>query len=113
MELSIGKKILPIEVMNTPTQKTLGMMGRKNIDGGMLFTFPDIQEQSFWMKNCLIPLDILMMVDNKVTQIHPNCPPCNTSTCKHYKGVGNKVLELKGGECEKLNIKKGDNLNFI
>ena len=113
MELSIGKNILPIEVMDTPNQKSLGMMGRKKLKGGMLFPFSEVQEQSFWMKNCLITLDILMLLNNKVTQIHSNCPPCNTNPCKNYKGVGNKVLELNGGECKKLGIQKGDTLNFI
>ena len=113
MELSIGKNILPIEVMDTPTQKSLGMMGREKLNGGMLFPFSEVQEQSFWMKNCMVPLDILMLVDNKVSQIHDNCPPCTTNPCKDYQGVGNKVLELNGGECKKLGIKKGDTLNFI
>lgn len=113
MELSINGNILPIEVMSTPTQKSLGMMDRKKLNGGMLFIFSDIQEQSFWMKNCVIPLDILMLVDNNVTQIHHNCLPCTTNPCKNYKGIGNKVLELNGGECKRLGIKKGDTLNFI
>lgn len=113
MELSINRKTLPIEVMKTPSQKSLGMMGRKKLNGGMLFLFPDVREQSFWMKNCIIPLDIIMLVDNKVTKIHSNCPPCKTTACEHYKGIGNKVLELNGGECKKLGIKIGDELDFI
>jgi len=112
MELSIGKNILPIEVMDTPRKKILGMMGRKNLDGGMLFTFPNIKEQSFWMKNCLIPLDIIMMVDNQVTKIHRNCPPCKEQPCDSYRGNGNQVLELKGGESERLGIREGDILKF-
>ena len=40
MELSINRKTLPIEVMKTPSQKSLGMMGRKKLNGGMLFTIP-------------------------------------------------------------------------
>ena len=113
MELSINRKTIPVEVMETPSQKSLGMMGRKKLNGGMLFNFPDVREQSFWMKNCIIPLDIIMLVDNKVTKIHYNCPPCTTNPCENYKGIGNKVLELNGGECKKLGIKVGDTLNFI
>jgi len=72
----------------------------------------NIKEQSFWMKNCLIPLDIIMMVDNQVTKIHHNCPPCKEQPCDSYRGNGNQVLELKGGESERLGIREGDILEF-
>lgn len=111
MELIVGKYNLPLEVMDTPTRRTIGMMGRKKLDGGMVFLFPNIKEQSFWMKNCLIPLDIIMLIDNKVTSIHKNCPPCTTQ-CERYTGLGNKVLELKGGMCDKLGINTGDVLDI-
>ena len=111
MELTVGKYILPLEVMDTPTKRMVGMMGRKKLNGGMLFILPNIQEHSFWMKNCLIPLDIIMLVDNKVTTIHKNCTPC-MNNCERYTGLGNMVLELKGGMCDKLKIIEGDELNI-
>lgn len=111
MELIVGKYNIPLEVMVTPRQRTIGMMGRHKLDGGMIFLFSDIKEKSFWMKNCLIPLDIIMLIDNQVTTIHKNCPPCNT-TCPRYNGLGNKVLELKGGMCDKLGISEGDILDI-
>jgi len=52
-----------------------------------------------------------MLVDNKVTTIHKNCIPC-MNDCEHYRGLGNMVLELKGGMCNKLNITEGDELNI-
>ena len=105
MELNVGKYNLPLEVMDTPNKRMTGMMGRENLDGGMIFLFPHVQEQSFWMKNCKIPLDIIMLIGNKVTTIHKNCLPCLSHPCKHYKGIGNKVLELNGGMANKLGIK--------
>jgi len=113
MELLINGNTLPIQLMATPAQKSLGMMGRKNLNGGMLFIFPDVQEQSFWMKNCLIPLDIIMLVNDEVTKIHDNCHPCKTKVCQTYTGIGDKVLELNGGDSKKLGIKVGDKLEFI
>jgi|6_EtaG_2_1085325.scaffolds.fasta_scaffold43886_2 hypothetical protein len=103
---------IPLEIMKTPTQRNKGMMGRKSLEGGMLFLFRDIQELSFWMKNCLIPLDIVFMVNNKVTNIEKNATPCSTTQCPYYRGVGNMVLELNGGETNTLDIKKGDKLVF-
>lgn len=112
MELSIGKNVLPLEVMDTPHKRKLGMMGRKKLNGGMIFLFPNIQEQSFWMKNCVIPLDIIMMVDGKVTKVHSNCKPCKTKNCDKYQGIGNQVLELNSGDANNLGIKVGDDLNL-
>jgi len=103
---------IPLEIMKTPNQRNSGMMGRKSLNGGMLFLFPNIQELSFWMKNCLIPLDIVFMVNNKVTNIEKNVPPCSTSDCVVYRGIGNGVLELNVGETDTLDIKKGDHLVF-
>jgi len=105
MELKVGKYNLPLEVMDTPNKRRRGMMWREKLDGGMLFLFPNTQELSFWMKNCKIPLDIIMVSDNVVTTVHKNCLPCTTPECKHYKGIGNKVLELNGGMAHKLGIK--------
>jgi hypothetical protein len=102
---------IPLEIMKTPNQRNKGMMGRKSLNGGMLFLFPDIQELSFWMKNCLIPLDIIFMVNNKVTHIAKNATPCTTQ-CPSYRSIGNRVLELNGGEVDVLGISQGDTLEF-
>ena len=99
--------------MSTPRSTQVGMMGRDNLEGGMLFLFDDIGERSFWMKNCFIPLDIIFIINNNINQIYPNCPPCKDQQCDHYFGIGNKVLELPGGSVDTLNIKEGDSLNFI
>jgi uncharacterized membrane protein (UPF0127 family) len=64
----------------------------------MLFLFDDIAERSFWMKDCLIPLDIIFMVRGQVSEVYENCPPCTVEPCEHYVGLADKVLELNGGE---------------
>ena len=102
---------IPLEIMKTPNQRNSGMMGRKSLEGGMLFLFPNIQELSFWMKNCLIPLDIVFMVNNKVTNIEKNATPC-TIQCPSYRSIGNRVLELNGGDTDVLGISLGDTLEF-
>ena len=70
MKIKIKNQTLPLEIMSTPNSRELGMMGRNSLDGGMLFIFPDVSEKSFWMKNCLIKLDIIFIVGNKITKIY-------------------------------------------
>jgi uncharacterized membrane protein (UPF0127 family) len=69
---------------------------------------------SFWMKNCIVPLDVIFIENNIITKIHHNCPPCKSvnDDCKLYKGTGNLIIEMLGGTCKKLHIKKGDNVFF-
>tara|TARA_R110000824_G_scaffold99615_2_gene237058 strand:+ start:2927 stop:3262 length:336 start_codon:yes stop_codon:yes gene_type:complete len=110
MNVIIDNKEIPLEIMKTPTAISTGMMGRESLEGGMLFLFREVSERSFWMKDCLISLDIIFIIDNKVTKVHRDCPPCNENKCKSYYGVANKVLEVPVGEYE---ISEGDILKFI
>lgn len=84
------------------------MMGKKfdgNFDG--LLFFMNLGNHSFWMKNCIVPLDIIFIEDGEVQTIHHNCPPCKGTPCESYKGFGDLVLELPGGTCKKYDIKEG------
>ena len=78
----------------------------KDFDG-MLFLMGS-GEHSFWMKDCIIPLDIIFIDGDEITKIHSNCKPCHEKYCPHYEGFGDMVLELEGGTCEKLGIEEGD-----
>ena len=90
-----------------------GMMGKKfdsNFDG-MLFMMPDKKNQTFWMYDCLIPLDIIMIDGNVITKINHSCPPCDDKeNCEMFEGFGNIVLELDGGTCKELGINEGDKI---
>jgi uncharacterized protein len=97
MKIRLNNKEIKVEIMNTPNSISTGMMGREQLDGGMLFLFDGVGERSFWMKDCLIPLDIIFMVDGEVNEVYENCPPCESEPCKHYWGLADKVLELNGG----------------
>ena len=109
MNIVLHNKEVPLELMTTPNQQITGMMGREYLAGGMLFLFSEVSERSFWMKDCIIPLDIVFIVKNKVTKVSPNCPPCNSNNCKSYFGIADKVLELSSGE---YSIQEGDRLVF-
>jgi hypothetical protein len=71
------------------------------------------EEQSFWMKNCIIPLDIVFINDDMTIQsIQKNCPPCSSNDCEHYPGNGKYVLELLGGTCEECGIENGQKIKI-
>jgi uncharacterized membrane protein (UPF0127 family) len=93
MNVKIGDNILPAEYMNTPEQISKGMMGRKTLNGCMVFKM-NKGYHSFWMKNCLINLDIIFVLNNRITRIYRNCEPCDIECNKRYNGIGDHVIEL-------------------
>ena len=108
VKTKIKDNILSSKICATPDQIENGMMD-KTFEGfdSMVFLMNG-KSHSFWMKNCIIPLDIIFIKNNVVNKIHHDCPPCNSDQCESYTGVGNVVLELPGGYCQDHNIKEGD-----
>lgn len=101
------------KVLKTPEEITLGMMG-KTFTGefdALLFVM-NKPESEFWMKNCIVPLDVIFIDNGKITKIYHNCPPCKTEECKTYPGKGDLVIEMPGGTCKALNIKTGAKVYF-
>jgi len=115
MNVTIGDNSFKVKLCTTQKSISEGMMG-KNFNetfNGMLFMMPERTEQSFWMYNCIIPLDIVMIDNGMITKIHHDCRPCDDDvSCESYKGLCSEVLEIAGGSCEKLGIKKGDQVSF-
>ncbi len=108
-----------VELADDDNSRALGLMYRKQMDDGegMLFIFPDSQMRAFWMKNTLIPLDILYFDANKkIVSISENTPPCkNTSSrCPNYpsKKPTKYVLEINAGLSEKYGFKAGDEIEI-
>jgi uncharacterized membrane protein (UPF0127 family) len=89
------------------------MMG-KTFDGfdGMFFIMPKDGNQSFWMKNCIVPLDMIFISKNIINDISPNCLPCDADDCPSYKGQGGFVLEVPAGTCRNQGIKIGDIVDY-
>ena len=105
------------KVLKTPNETRLGMMG-KRFNGAfdaLLFVMTR-SESNFWMKNCIVPLDVVFIDKGIITKIHHKCPPCTATTtaekCVTYPGVGNLVMELPGGECKRLRIRAGTRVSF-
>jgi uncharacterized membrane protein (UPF0127 family) len=114
MFVRINNENFNVKVCNSRREISEGMMGKEFIGfDGMLF-FMGNGNHSFWMKNCIIPLDIIFIdSDLIITEIHSNCEPCDTPTCESYHGYGKYVLEIEGGRCQDENIKIGDSVSFI
>jgi len=114
MNVRINKNIFKVKTLIDKKSQSIGMMGKKFGNGfeGLLFLMGG-RRQCFWMKNCIIPLDIIMIKNNHIVKIHQNCPPCTTEKCNHYCGQGNIVLELPSGTCKELDIQRGDKVEYL
>ena len=99
-----------VEVARTPQEQQDGLMFRKSLGGdqGMIFPYDPPQDVAFWMKNTLIPLDMLFIrADGTIARIAANTEPLSTRTIPSGEPVL-AVLELNAGTAAKLGVKPGD-----
>jgi len=111
-------KAVTAELAVTDAERQKGLMFREEIlpDQGMLFVFEEEGIQSFWMKNTLIPLDLLWLDSGKrIIHIERDVPPCKQDPCPTYgpDGPARYVLELKAGEAAANVLKLSDRLQFV
>ena len=114
--LLIKDQLIKIELAGTPAKQILGLSNRANLaqDSGMLFIFNDLVVRNFWMKDMLIPIDIIWINNDKVVGIEKNASiptATNTPIFRSSEAV-NLVLEVNAGYANKHNIKIGDNIYF-
>jgi len=106
-----------IELAITNEEQMLGLMFRKSLDQnkGMLFVFKEEGEYSFWMKNTLIPLDIIWIDKNQeVVFISENTQPCKQDPCSST-APGQKakyVLEINAGIVKEIKLKTGEKVDI-
>ena len=99
-----------VEMAVNDTQRARGLMFRDKLGPyeGMLFDFHQEAPVSFWMKNTLIPLDMVFIAgDGTIRHIHANAKPLSTDTIPSEYPV-RAVLEINGGSARLLGIKPGD-----
>ena len=111
--VTVGNVTVYAEAADTFAEREMGLMNRTylNEDAGMLFIFPTPQQQSFWMKNMRIPLDIVFITaDNHVLEIYASVPPCAGDVCPLYTSSApiQYVLEVNSGFCARNGIVSGD-----
>lgn len=109
-----GSHKFAIEVATTPAQMAQGLMFRPHLaaDAGMLFDFHNPSMATMWMKNTLIPLDMLFVAaDGRIVNIHERAVPGSLDTIAAAAPV-RAVIELNGGTAARLGIKPGDRVVY-
>jgi uncharacterized membrane protein (UPF0127 family) len=106
-----------VELATDNAQRQRGLMMRQSLpaDHGMLFVFPRTEPQAFWMKNTLIPLDMLYFdATRQLVSMQLNVPPCRADPCPVYpsEGPARYVLELSGGTARRIGVQPGDELKI-
>ena len=112
------KPSLNLEIANSEKERKIGLMYRKSLDkySGMFFDYNELSEVKIWMKNTIIPLDIIFLEGSKIVHIVQNALPCmefNTNCPKFSAGQPvDSVIEVNSGIVKEYNLKIGD-LLFI
>jgi uncharacterized membrane protein (UPF0127 family) len=99
-----------VDLATNDAERSRGLMFRKELGAyeGMLFDFYQEMQVSFWMKNTLIPLDMVFIAANgTVKHVHANAVPLSTDAISSLYPV-RAVLEINGGSARLLGIKPGD-----
>lgn len=101
-----------IEIADTFASRQQGLMNRPSLpqDAGMLFVFDTPGSYGFWMKNTLIPLDIIWMDEDFVVVDTATMEPCIADPCSTYNhsGVAMYALEINAWLVDTYAIKQGD-----
>ena len=103
-----------IELAISSEERGKGLMHRDKLplDHGMLFIYPDNQYVTMWMKNTLIPLDMIFIKQNgEIEQIVSMTTP-NSLKYISSKNLVRAVLEINGGLSKYLKINKGDKIDY-
>lgn len=117
-KICISETCFYMEIAKTPEEREQGLMHRDTLDEqtGMFFLFPNEGVHTIWMKNTLIPLDIIWInEEKKVVHIKHNAQPCTNSLCPLIipNAEASYVLEINGGLAKKYNIKEGQPVHFL
>lgn len=108
----IGGTKIELEVAGTPGERAAGLMHRPCLpmDRGMLFQYDTPEQVYYWMKNVVIPLDMVFLAKGRIKAIFRNVPPCRAGDCPHYAPATevDQVLELNAGLCDELSLKEND-----
>ncbi len=103
-----------VEMAITPEDQARGLMFRTALgpDEGMLFPMDTMRDASFWMKNTVIPLDIIYVAPNRtIGRIAANTTPYSLDPIPSL-GPVSAVLELRGGRAAELGLKSGDQVRW-
>jgi uncharacterized membrane protein (UPF0127 family) len=103
-----------VEVARSKEEQATGLMHRQSLapDRGMLFLYEPPEPASFWMKNTLIPLDMIFIrPDGTIARIAANTTPLSLDPVPSMEPVS-AVLEIAGGRAAELGIEAGDRVRW-
>jgi len=114
-----GRAVFPdgttvnLEIADTEPVRQRGLMFRKQLapNEGMVFVFPEPGYYPFWMKNTLIPLDMIWLdAERRIVSIARSVPPCKADPCPSYPpgGTASFVIEVVSGFSRQHALKGGD-----
>jgi hypothetical protein len=109
-----GDLVVDVEIVSTSAQIERGLMYREHLppNQGMLFLMPEERNWPFWMRNTLIPLDIVFIGrDMTIAGIAENAEP-RTETLREVGKPSLFVLEVNGGFCATHKIAAGSKVQF-
>lgn len=109
-----GEHRFHVELADTNEERALGLMYRRSLpeDGGMLFLYDRPRPATMWMKNTLIPLDMIFIAaDGTVHRIESETEPFSTALISS-EGDVLAVLEINAGQARKIGLKRGDKVLF-
>ncbi len=115
IETAKGKFPFDIELALSPPQMVQGLMFRRALaaDAGMLFDYGSPQPITMWMKNTLIPLDMIFIAnDGKVVDFHERAVPMSLDTIE-TKVPARAVLEVNAGTVARLGVQVGDTVHHL
>jgi uncharacterized protein len=117
LNAQVNTKTWKVAVAETPEQQQMGLMFRTALpdDEAMLFPFNPPRPVAFWMKQTLIPLDMLYISQGVIQEIKSQVPPCQKDPCPSYPSKSmtiDQVVEIRGGLAQELGIKSGDRISF-
>jgi hypothetical protein len=104
-----------VEIADTPAKREMGLQYRRELaeSRGMIFLFPKDEQQSFWMKNTPIPLDMIFIsAERKIVGIVNNATPFSLDP-RSVNGKSQYVLEINGGLSLRHGFKAGDTVRFV
>jgi hypothetical protein len=105
--------VVSVEIADTEPVRQRGLMFRERLapNEGMVFVFPEPGDYPFWMKNTLIPLDILWLDRQaRIVSIARSVPPCKADPCPSYPpdAAASYVIEVVSGFARQHGLKVGD-----
>lgn len=112
----MNKSCFEVEIADTNSERMVGLMDREYLknETGMLFIFENEDIYPFWMKNTLIPLDIIWINSNLEVVHIERSVPCVTDECIIYTPSEKAiyVLEINAGLADGNNISQGSKVKF-